>query len=42
MNFDDYMELFHSDEPCNAEYYTEIELQGEERIKEKKESKEIR
>lgn len=42
MNYDDYIELFYENEPCNAEYYCTVELQGEERIKEKKESKEIR
>lgn len=33
MNFDDYIELFESDCPLGAEYYLEVELQGEERIK---------
>ena len=42
MNYDDYMELFHEDEPCNAEYYCNVPLQGEERIKTKKELKEIK
>ena len=33
MYFDDYMDLFHNDCPSDAEYYLEVELQGEERIK---------
>lgn len=43
MNYDDYMELFHEDELRNAEYYTSIKLQGEERINEKRiKSKEMK
>jgi len=43
MYFDDYMELFHENEINNAEYYTSIELQGEERINEKRiKSKEMK
>ena len=43
MYFDDYMELFHEDELRNAEYYCTVELQGEERINEKRiKSKEMK